>query len=442
MRRTAVTVICASLLLTTSALASGFGLRESSASSLGLSYAGVAADGTRASALNFNPGLLGEVNEFDMSSSAIGLLPSTDGTFTAVTSAGNAVTGNSTPTHIVNTALIPAMGLRYRLTDQVIVGMTVSAPWGMVTDYGNDGLTRYYNIASDVKTYNVTPMIGWQPVPQFTIGVGMQIEYIKGRLTKAIDFGTIGAGAHIPGSIPGAQDGFVALKAQDWGYGFVAGAVWKPTSNLTLGVSYRSKLDNTLKGTENFTLDSAGKGAILRVATGAFLDGPATAKFTTPSVVTFSAKWQATDKLAILFGGDWTGWDVVQNLVAHSSNAHQPDDVTIFNWQNSWSGSVGAEYKLSQDWLLRVGAALDGTPTTDGFRTPGIPDGSRIWISGGVGYRVTDNIDVDFSVARLTANDGVIALSKADTGNAYRGNLNGVVHMAVTLVGFEVNYHL
>jgi long-chain fatty acid transport protein len=442
MRRTAVTVFCASLLLSTSAFASGFGLREASASAMAFSYAGAAADGTRASNLNFNPGLLGDVDEFDMSSSAIGLLPTTEGTFSATTSAGNAVNGNTTPKDIVNTALIPATGLRYRLTDQIIVGLTISAPWGMVTDYGPDSVTRYYNIASDVKTYNFTPMVGWQPIPQLTIGVGMQIEYIKGRLTKAIDFGTLAAGYHIPGSIPGGQDGFVALKAQDWGYGFVAGAVWKPNANLTLGLAYRSKLDNTLKGTENFTLDSAGKGAILSAATGAFVNGPATAKFTTPSIITFSAKWQATDKLAILFGGDWTGWDVVQNLVAHSSNAHQPDDVTVFNWENSWSGSLGAEYKLSQDWLLRLGVAMDGTPTTDGLRTPGIPDGSRFWISGGVGYRVTDNMDVDFTVARLTANDGLIALNKADTGNTYRGNLNGTVNMAVTLVGFEVSYHL
>ena len=93
MRRTAVTVFCASLLLSTSAFASGFGLRESSASSLGLSYAGVAANGSHASALNFNPGLLGDVDTFDISSSAIGLLPETDGTFTATTSAGTAVSG-------------------------------------------------------------------------------------------------------------------------------------------------------------------------------------------------------------------------------------------------------------------------------------------------------------------------------------------------------------
>jgi long-chain fatty acid transport protein len=447
MRRTAVTVIFASLLLSSSALASGFGLRESSASSLGLSYAGVAANGSHASALTFNPGLLGDVGTFDISSSATGLLPETDGTFSATTTQlspllpPTVLSGDTHPKDIVNTALIPSLAMRYRLTDQILLGMTLSSPWGMVTDYGN-AVTRYYNMKSDVKTFNITPMIGWQPVPEFTIGVGFQLQYIKGTLTKAIDFGTIGAANHMPGSVPGAMDGYVALKAQDWGEGFIIGAEWKPTENLSLGLSYRSEIKNTLKGTESFTLDQAGIGAFLKAHTGMFADGPATAGFTTPYVVTFGAKWQATEKFTILVGADYTGWDSFQNLTAHSSNPVQADDVSVMNWKNSWYGSLGVEYKPNQDWTLRLGTAYDETPTVDVYRTPGIPDGSRYWFSGGVGYKLTDHMDVDFSIARLIAQKGVIALSQTDTGNTLRGNLTGSVNMAVTLIGFELSYHL
>jgi long-chain fatty acid transport protein len=453
MRRTAVTVFCASLLLSTSAFASGFGLREASASAMALSYAGAAANGTRASALNYNPGVLGDVDTFDVSSSFIGLLPETDGTFTATTTQLSpllppaTVTGNAHPKDIVNTALIGGLGLRYRLSDQLIVGLAASSPWGMITDYGNDSVTRYYNVTSDVKTFNMMPMIGWQPVPQFTIGVGAQIQYIKGHLTKAIDFGTLGVAFHVPGAVAGGRDGFVALKAQDWGYGYFIGAEWKPTPNFSLGLSYRSQIDNTLKGTETFTLDAAqppypSVGATLKAATGQFVNGPATAGFATPAVLTFGAKWNASDQFTVLVGVDWTGWDAFKTLTAHSSNPLQADDVSVMGWKNSWSGSLGVEYKPAQDWTLRLGTAYDGTPTVDGLRTPGIPDGSRYWISGGVGYRLTDNMDVDVSIARLIAQKGQIALTQTQTGNTYRGNLTGSVNLAVTIVGFEVSYHL
>jgi long-chain fatty acid transport protein len=451
MRRTAVTVFCASLLLSSSALASGFGLRESSASSLGLSYAGVAANGSRASAITFNPGLLGDVDTFDMSDSAIGLLPTTDGTFTATTSAGTPVSGNTHPKDIVNTALVAGIGVRYRITDHIVAGLGFSSPWGMITDYGTDSVTRYYNEKSDVKTANVTPMLGIQFTPEFTLGAGVQIQYIKGTLSKAIDFGTLGLvaipGHPIPGAIPGGRDGQVALKAQNWGYGWVIGAEWKPTPAISLGLSYRSAINHTLKGKEEFTLDAAAPpypsiGATLKAAAGLFADAPATAPFTTPYIVTFGVKYAATDKLNLLLGVDYTGWHSFKSIIAHSANVHQPDDVTMMNWKNSLYGSVGVEYKVADQWTLRAGTAYDETPTVNGLRTPGIPDGSRYWISAGVGYQISDHMTVDASIAHLTAQKGAIALTPAQTGNSARGTLTGNVNLAVTLIGVELGYHL
>ncbi len=103
---------------------------------------------------------------------------------------------------------------------------------------------------------------------------------------------------------------------------------------------------------------------------------------------------------------------------------------------------MGVEYKPVREWTLRFGTAYDQTPTTSGRRTPGIPDGGRYWVSAGVGYALTDNMDVDVSIARLIAEKGNIALSQTDTGNSARGNLNGAVKMGVTLIGMEFAYHL
>ena len=441
MRRTAALSIFASILLSGSALASGYGLRDVSAATLGLSYAGNAANGTHASTMAFNPALAADVGTFDIAVSNVGLLPETDGTFTATTAAGTPVSGNSHPTGIVNTALIPAVSLRYRLAPQWAIGLSVTAPWGMITDY-DTSVTRYYATMSDVKSVNFTPVLAWQPLPELSIGAGLQVQYIKGRLAKAIDFGTIGYSYHIPGSVPGARDGFVELRAQDWSTGWVLGAEWKPRDNLSFGISYKSKIDNVLKGNEYFTLDSAGIGATLKAVTGAFANGPATADFTNASVLTFGGRWQIDERWTVMAGADFTGWSAFDTLTAHSSNPKQPDDVSLMNWQDSWFGSIGAEYKPAADWTLRLGAAYDQTPTTSGTRTPGIPDGGRYWISGGVGYALSRDIDIDFSVAHLIAEKGNIALKASDPGNALRGSLTGSVNMEVTLIGLEVSYHL
>jgi long-chain fatty acid transport protein len=178
-------------MLTTSAYASGFGLREVSASAFGNSYAGAPAPGGEATTMFFNPALVADVKTLDISSSALGLLPDAKGDFTATTAAGTPAGGATHINDIVNTALIPSLAVRARLTDQFTVGLQVSAPWGMVTDYGPSWVGRYYATQSDVKSVNVTAMVGFQPTPELAFAAGLQVQYIKGRLGKAIDFGTI-----------------------------------------------------------------------------------------------------------------------------------------------------------------------------------------------------------------------------------------------------------
>ncbi|NIJ47969.1 OmpP1/FadL family transporter [Rhizomicrobium electricum] len=436
-------------MLSTSAYASGFGLRDASASTLGLSYAGNAANGSVPTTMVFNPATVNDVETFDFAVSNTGLLPQTSGDFTATTAAGTPVSGNTHPVDIVNTALIPSLAVRYRLTDKIAMGLQFSTPWGMITDY-DKSVTRYYATMSDVKSANMMAIIGYQLTPEFSIAGGLQVQYLKGRLAKAIDIGTITYGLYhstpprFPnlGQTPGGNDGFVELRAQDWATGWIIGAEWKPTPNLTFGASYRSAIYNRLKGNEYFTLDAVGQA--FSAGSGMFKNGAASGKLHNPPVVTLGAKWDIDSQWSLMVGADWTGWSIVKNLTIHSGNPAQGDDVTLFNYHDSWFGSVGLQYKPTEDWRLSIGTGFDDTPTDTEYRTPGIPDGGRYWLSAGVGYRVTQNIDLDLSVARLIAEKGNIKLSMSEPTNAasYRGNLTGTVNMRVTLVGLELNYHL
>jgi long-chain fatty acid transport protein len=445
MRRTAA-VVFACLLLSTSAYASGFGLRDASASTLGLSYAGNAANGSVPTTMVFNPATVNDVETFDFAVSNTGLLPQTSGDFTATNAAGLPVTGTTHPVDIVNTALVPSLALRYRLTDKIALGVQFSTPWGMITNYKPNPVTRYYATMSDVKTANMMFIAGYQLTPDFSVAGGLQVQYLKGRLSKAIDVGSITYGLYRAGrfpnigQLPGANDGYVELRAQDWAAGWIIGAEWKLTPDVTVGASYRSAVYNRLKGNEYFTLDAVGQA--FAGATGLFENGAASGKLHNPPVVTLGAKWDIDPQWSVMVGADWTGWSIVKGLTIHSANPHQPDDVTVFNYHDTWFGSVGAQYKPTEDWKLSVGAGFDDTPTDTAYRTPGIPDGGRYWLSAGVGYRITPSMDLDLSVARLIAEKGNIALKQTDTGNAQRGSLTGTVNMRVTLVGLELNYHL
>jgi long-chain fatty acid transport protein len=167
------------ILFATSAYATGFDLREFSPSSLGVSYAGAAANGVNASTTFFNPALLTEGKGFDVSLGATAILTDSDGNYSATTSAGTPVAGNGTPNGLVTQTVVPSIALRQQLTDRLAVGMTATIPWGMLTKYDNDWVGRYYAVKSEIQTRNVTFSAAYKLLPELSIGGGLQVQYVK-----------------------------------------------------------------------------------------------------------------------------------------------------------------------------------------------------------------------------------------------------------------------
>ncbi len=453
MRRSVITLLCTTCLLSVSAYATGFDLREFSATSLGTAYAGSGASGQHASTMAFNPALAGWVDDFDISVSAIGILPTASGHYTtSLTALGTLNPGTKTPTNIISKALIPEFALRKRLSDQFSVGVTMSVPWGLMTKYDDTWAGRYFATKSELKTYNFTPVVAYQPVPELSIAAGLQVEYIQGRLGKEIDFGSLGYLLGMP-LAPGSDDGAVMLKADNWAYGYVLGINWKPNNDLSLGLSYRSKIDHLLKGTETFTPDLANVMPYVNAHWAAihsvnpivptFMNSStANAKITMPSVINLSARWRINDQWTAMATVDWTGWSVLKHLLVlpGSAEPYNAPDLTTFNWKDSWFGSLGAEYKVDDLWTLRAGAAYDEAPTPTNGATPGIPDSGRIMIAGGIGYRMNDHMDVDLSISHLFDSHANVHQLGTAPENTFRGTLIGTVSTGITLIGMEITY--
>jgi long-chain fatty acid transport protein len=441
MNRAVPALFFAPLLFATSAFATGFDLREYSPASLGVSYAGAAADGRYASTTFFNPALLTEVGDFDMSAGGTAVLTDSDGNYSATSAAGTTLSGDGKPNGLVTETVIPTLALRKRLTRDLVIGMTVTIPWGMMTKYGDGWVGRYYALKSEIQTRNITFSAAYQILPELSVGGGLQVQYVKAYLSKAIDFGTIGY-SYGMGTTPGADDGFGRMTANDWGLGYVLGLTWKPIENLTLGASYRSRIAHTVAGNEKYTYDSAGVAAYLNTRTTMFTNSGVKAVLDTPSKAMISAKYRIDDQWTVMASTDWTGWYSFQSINAVSSNTVQGADINMMNWKPSWMGSVGTEYKPAKAWTLRIGAAYDATPTHIQDRTPGIPDTSRIWLTLGAGYQFNENIDFNLAYCHMFSGHTTIDEKVTDTGNSARGTLTGTGSMVVNLIGLEMDYKI
>jgi len=425
----------------TAAQAAGYALKEESTDAMGAAYAGAAATEKDASYLIYNPATLDGVEDWDASASGIGILIDSNAHYpVALTSVGTPAGGTQTPSSYVSDALIPEVGLRRRLSPRWAVGVVVSAPWGLITHYPTDWAGRYYAEYTKLMTINATPTVSFEVTPQITLGAGLQIEYAKGKLGTVVDTGTLGVLFGVPGAIPGHQDSFAHLDGDGWAYGFTLGAIIKPTPDMTLGLSYRSKIDHSLDGSLNFNLDNAGIGALIRSVTGVFVDTRASAKVPMPDVVSFGGREAFSDRWTGLFEVDWTNWSLLHQLRIVAANPVQPPDVTVLNWHDTWFGSLGLEYRYDERWTFRAGSAYDETPAPDATREPRVPDANRVWLAAGASYRWSDSTEIDLSAGHLFDTSGSVDLHPSQLGSQYRGALSGTTNSAINVVGLQLNY--
>ncbi len=104
--------------------------------------------------------------------------------------------------------------------------------------------------------------------------------------------------------------------------------MYQPLDNLRLGVTYRSVVKLTIDGEAEFELDSAGVGAALPAATGAFGDSDATADIDLPDIVSFRASFDLNDEFSFMGWVEWTNWSRFDELVVEFDNSAQADNVT------------------------------------------------------------------------------------------------------------------
>jgi long-chain fatty acid transport protein len=112
----------------------------------------------------------------------------------------------------------------------------------------------------------------------------------------------------------------------------------------------------------------------------------------------------------------------------------------VFNFDDSWRASIGANYKLDGAWTLKFGVAYDQTPVPDAeSRTVRLPDSDRYWLSAGAKYRISPASALDIGYTFINARDASIN-SNQGTGPTGAGLVNGTYKAHVHLLGVQYQH--
>lgn len=374
----AVMAVCTA----SAAHAAGFMLTEQSAGALGRAYAGVGVDGTDISGVYYNPATmtLHPGTAIQAGFVAVGLdlaFESNDG---SITENGQ-----------YNTQAIPHGYISHQINDSMWVGLAMTVPFGMGTEYGDNWEYAHRGISAEVLTFDFNPNVAWKVSDKLSIGAGMSIQYAAADLKMKEDLSEF---------IPGATaDG--EIDADSWAWGFNVGLMWSPLENLRFGLSYRSKVSHHADG--DFTTSN------LRVEDTVIGDNPMLGTFdgkaslSTPAWAMATAAWDVNDLLSLYATFRWTDWSSFDTLEIKSAGVPVTGVKTVENhWQDTYLVSVGADLRFTNWWTFRAGIGYETSAVDDPkYRTSIIPDADRLWLALGSSFKATENMQIDVSAAWL-----------------------------------------
>lgn len=396
------------------AQASGFQLTEQSVTGLGRAFAGSGVAADDASDMFYNPAGAALVEGSKLQTGVTGVFIDAEFSDDGNSTAGGKDDNGGT------TGLVPNLFYATDVASNWKLGLSITAPFGLTTDYDDDWVGRYQAIESDLLTLDINPVLAWQINEQVIVGAGVNVQYVDATLSRA----------NPPVANPLAGDAFVEVTGDSWDVGYTLGVIFQPTDELSLGIGYRSAVEHTLKGELDFQQSDLG------------LDGKYDARTSVefPQTVSLSGRYSLSPLWEFYTTFRWTGWSSFDALQLEIETL--PDEVTPEQWRDTWTASFGASYAPTPQWTLRAGFAFDQTPIrTAQLRTPRIPDSDRDWLTLGASFKLSERLTLDVAYAHLFADESRLDTTVELTSFVYpQDTLSGEYDSTVNLVGVQIQY--
>ena len=320
---------------------------------------------------------------------------------------GNSVSDMADDYYFANAAI------KVQATEQISLGLIYDQPFGADATYQLDGSnfsssTLNEGTQVEVKTQNLTALIGYQPTKNWNIYAGPVWQ-------------TVEADIALRGRSYQSLSGYNIKVDQEEAYGWLAGAAYSiPEIALRAAITYRSEIKHELDTSETFAL-----GAVVRPNSNTEVVTPQSVNIDLQSGV-------AKDTLAFA-NIRWVHWDqfaVKPAALAAATAARGKAQNLIDYSDDQWSANIGLSHKFNNKWAGTTSIGYDsgaGNPVT----TLGPIEG--YWSVGlGGQYSPAENYFIAAGVRYLWLGD-----AQAQTGGTVVGSFEDNTAIAY---GMKIGY--
>lgn len=363
------------LLLAGTAVAGGLYGNELSTTSQGNAGAGRGAWVPDASATLHNPASMTRLDDHGFASGLSAVVGNVRFDPDSNSPSGTANGGNQ-----VGFAPLASFSYAHRLSDRVRLGLSFFSLSGSILDPDNDWAGRFELRELSLLTISISPTVAIRVTDWLSIGGGPMATY--GVLNWDLK-------AEFP-QASGNEANIRLDDLNDWQAAGRVGVLLHPREDLALSVYYNSETDFELSGSADGPLG---------------LDPNLDSQLPLAQFVEVSAYWQATERLALLGTFNWEDWSEGDQL-SITLGARTIDATTGF--QDTYKIGVGANYLLTDGWLLQTGLMYDTSAFKNKDRTTAIPVDEQVRFSVGAQHDLSDALTLGGSFTYVNLGAGEV----------------------------------
>lgn len=304
----------------------------------------------------------------------------------------NSPSGTASGGNQVGVAPLASFSYAHRLSDRVRLGLSFFSLSGSALDPDNDWAGRFELRKLSLLTISISPTAAIRVTDWLSIGGGPIASY--GVLNWDLK-------AEFPPA-SGTERNVQLDQLNDWQAAGRVGLLLHPREDFSLSVYYNSETKFDLSGS---------------------VDGPAglspdvDAEMPLAQLVEVSAYWQATERLALLGTFNWEDWSAANELTV--TLASLTVDATT-GFEDTYKVGLGANYRVSDRWLLQTGVLYDTSALKNKDRSTAIPVDEQIRFSLGAQHDLNDAVSLGMSFTYVDL--GAAEVRNASVRGDYKNN--------------------
>lgn len=365
-------VLATGFLLSTNVSAAGFAVTTQSGTSTALGGVG-AANEDEPNSSYYNPAMMTEKEGLRLYFGTTVVIPKTTYESYDGSQSGETVDAILPP---------PNFHLSYRFTEDMAAGLGVTLPYGLTVEYPDDWVGREVIRRQRLQNIDVNPNVAYKfGNSGLSLAIGGQLVFGTVELENTV---ILRDDKEVQSHIGGTAIGF----------GATAALFYKATEQLSFGLNYRSAFDLSFDGKAHF------QGEEGTPFENTFVDQDVTTELSMPHAITTGIGYRS-DKIFLGFDAGFTTWSRYNRVDLEFSRpctlgatgcdpetdkTNPPTSTILAEWLDSPTFRLGAEYKITEAWPLRVGVAYDMTPIPDSTVAPSLPGNNRSVVTAGTGY--------------------------------------------------------